>query len=194
MTPPAQEGVPASTAAQALEGLELPIESRALLTPAMNPESFLAALDQAARLQDALLFLCHAMPRTEAIRWACDCARSVADKDSSAELPGALITADAWVANPNDSGLETANKIAEQSKFSGIAGLLSIAVIHSQQDFDHLAPEFRPPGDMATRAICGVIMLTVALEGPKNQEKRLRSLVKDGSRRYGLQPRRWWQA
>ncbi len=72
------------------------------------PRSFLDALIEAGEFPDAVRFLAHALPKREAVWWACLCAREAAGADPPEPVAAALRAAEAWVADPSEENRRAA--------------------------------------------------------------------------------------
>src|SRR5438270_5229403 len=82
--------VPARTAAEVARNYELGADARGLLNDGLSPGAFVEALRAAALYDDALQFLAYALPKREAVWWACLClwhgCRPGPDADAAAVL------------------------------------------------------------------------------------------------------------
>src|SRR4051794_21799720 len=90
----------ARTAAEVCERFTPGEPARGLLRPGLTPRQFLELLIEKEEVPDAVGFLAHALPKREAVWWACLCARSVAGEKPAAPISAALDAAEAWVADP----------------------------------------------------------------------------------------------
>ena len=84
--------VQAKTAAEICGPIELSEAARKLLDENVPPADFLARLTETGMAEDAVRFLAHALPKREAVWWACQCIRE-AGVDSGPAGKAALLAA-----------------------------------------------------------------------------------------------------
>ena len=70
--------VTAKTAAEVCKHFPLGEEAKKLLRDGQTPAQFLDVLIEKQQFPDAVRFLAHALPKREAVWWACLCSRAVA--------------------------------------------------------------------------------------------------------------------
>ena len=109
----------ADTTAEICAGFGLGEEAKKLLAeerlnPEVEPGAFLDELLALELHVDAVRFLAYALPKREAVWWACQCVRSVAAEAD--ELPG-LQAAEAWVRDPSEENRRAAMEAAESLEF-----------------------------------------------------------------------------
>src|SRR5438477_10479612 len=92
--------IPAPTAAEVCKLFKLSAAGQRMLDPAATPGDFLDALAKAGHFTDAVRFLAHALPKREAVWWACLAARETMLEDAAPEVQDALKAAEAWVFKP----------------------------------------------------------------------------------------------
>ncbi|MBI3427938.1 MAG: hypothetical protein HY011_33865, partial [Acidobacteria bacterium] len=109
-------------AADVCKNFELSKEAAALLKPEDLPKPFLERLIAAKHYTDAAHFAAHALPRREAIWWACVCARKFYGA-APPKQAAVLDAAEAWVSQPNDEKRRAVFKLAEAAEFGNPAGL-----------------------------------------------------------------------
>src|SRR4051812_6129922 len=90
------------TAVQVCKHFELSEAAKALLQPEMKPRPFLEALIEKQLHDDAVMLMAHAMPKREAIWWACQCVRLAAGDTLSPQSKELLGESETWVAKPTD--------------------------------------------------------------------------------------------
>jgi hypothetical protein len=119
------------SAAEVCKNFELSEEARALLQPEMKPRPFLELLIEKALCEDAVMLMAHAMPKREAIWWACQCVRLVEGEAISPQALDLVAEAEAWVAKPTDEQRRKAFEKAEAANFDPPAGFVGMAVFFS---------------------------------------------------------------
>ena len=131
----------AKTAAEVCGRYEQAAEILPLLSEGMSPKAFLDKLVEEDLLQEANCFLAHALPKREAVWWACLCARdATADGDETSKN---LVTlAETWVRKPTDENRRSAMTAAEEAGFDSPASWAAAAAFWSGES---LAPPDLPP-------------------------------------------------
>ena len=119
------------SAADVCKHFELSDAAKGLLQPEIKPRPFLEILIEKRLHDDAVMLMAHAMPKREAIWWACQCIRS-ANGDTLVPPASALIAeTEAWVAKPTDEQRRKTFDLAERANFDPPAGFLGMAVFFS---------------------------------------------------------------
>src|SRR5215213_696578 len=88
----------------------LPEPAAAAISGAADTAQALDALEAAGLLAEAARLAAFALPRREAVWWACMCARHTAPPGASAALPDAT---EAWVRQPGDEARRAVMALAE---------------------------------------------------------------------------------
>jgi hypothetical protein len=118
-------------AAEVCKHFELSDEARALLKPPLKPRPFLEVLIEKAMHDDAVMLMAHAMPKREAIWWACQCVRLAAGDALAPPASEPIAEAEAWAAQPTDEQRRKAFQMAEAASFDPPAGFVGMAVFFS---------------------------------------------------------------
>jgi hypothetical protein len=129
--------------------------------------------------QDALGFLAHALPKREAVWWACQCVRE-AGVDSGEAAKAALLAAARWAADPSESNRRAANEAAEQAEstpesFVALAAFFSGGSIAPPE-----APEVKPANELTPRIITGAILMTAVANEPQKVPHRYQRFLEIG--------------
>src|SRR4051794_31659597 len=90
-----------TTAAEICSRFPLGDEAKERLDADMTPRQFLERLIEGQHYTDAVRFLAHALPKREAVWWACLCVRCVAGADPIPAVEEALQAAERWAADPS---------------------------------------------------------------------------------------------
>lgn len=170
--------VAASTAAEICRRVELSPEARALLSPALSPQAFLALLADARHFSDAVRFLAFALPPREAVWWACVTARGAGPAPSDADC---LERVTAWAYGPDEAKRRACMEAAERLKFEGAAAYAALSAFWSGGS---MAPEGMPeaPPDPSLYSI-GVgasVLLAVAAGEPGSADQRFEQAIERG--------------
>ena len=139
--------VTARTAAEVCRVVQLGEEAKKLLRDNQSPGVFLDELIAKKINPDAVRFLAHALPKREAIWWACLCARQAYSGGAAdAKILAALQASEKWVVEPNDANRRAAYTAAQAADFGNPAGATALAVFFSGGSIaPPNVPEVKPP-------------------------------------------------
>src|SRR5271169_4145798 len=90
----------------------LSAEGRAVIEPDLSAGAFIDRLCTEGLWIDAVRFLAHALPKREAVWWACLAARAALGDAPPEMLRQAVETAEAWVYRPNEDNRRAAMQAA----------------------------------------------------------------------------------
>jgi hypothetical protein len=171
--------VTARTAAEVCQQLPLGDEAKALLRDGLTPAQYLAALMGAQLHLDAIRFLARALPKREAVWWACVCTRGALGDSPPPASAAALRAAERWVADPSEDNRRAAMAAAEPIGLGDPAGCAAVASFWSGGSLAPPALPVVPPGEHLTaHAAAGAVMLAaVRTEPAKAAEKHRRFLA-----------------
>ena len=82
--------VTAKTAAEVCKHFPLGEEAKKLLRDGLTPVQFLNMLIEKQQFPDAVRFLAHALPKREAVWWACLCSRVIAGSNPPPKIAAAF--------------------------------------------------------------------------------------------------------
>jgi hypothetical protein len=143
--------------------------------PEATPGGFLDALVAAQAWLDALRFLAYALPRPEAVGWACTCVREVAA--SGEDLPGTR-AAEAWLRDPSDENRRAAMAVAENLEFAGPDAWAAVAAFWADGSMAPPDAPAVPPGEEFTgHAAAGAVMLAAVRSEPEKAAEKQRRFV-----------------
>jgi hypothetical protein len=162
--------------------LALSDAARACLAEAPAAPAWLAALLRAGCQRDAVTFLAHALPRAQAVRWACDCVEAGGGGADSQAARGALAAARAWARAPGDGGDREAAAAAEAcAEGEGAARFAAFGAAWSGVS---LAPEGQPvvapAASLGAAAVAAAVLLAAADGPPAGRRQRLDDFVGRG--------------
>lgn len=156
-----------------LPRLELDTEGRSLLHGAADAATALERLEAAGLMIEALRLLAHALPKREAVWWACMCARAVPDPTTRAEDAAALEAAESWVRRPEEPARRAAMAAAERAAFRSTEAWAAVGAFWSGGS---MAPEGQPvvpPAEHLTGvAIAGAVVLATVRTAPERAAAR----------------------
>jgi len=148
--------------------LALTETARACLAEAASAPAWLAALLRAGCHRDAVSFLAHALPRPQAVHWACDCVEAGGIASASTAAEGAVAAARAWAREPGEGHRQGAAAAADAvvGEQEGGARFAAFAAAWSGES---LAPAGQPvvaPAKGLGAAAVAAAVLLAATAGP----------------------------
>lgn len=171
----------ARKAAELCGSFELSPPAEKLLEDAPTPVDFLERLAAAGLLSDAIAFLARALPKREAVWWACVCARETADPQASEKDRLALQAAEAWVYKPQEDLRRKAMAAAEAAGFGSPESWAAVAAFWSGGSVaPPEGPMVAPGEDLTPRAVAGAVMLAAVRTEPERAEERHRLFLVKG--------------
>ncbi|HEY4249812.1 MAG TPA: hypothetical protein VGM87_01350 [Roseomonas sp.] len=157
-----------------LPRLELEPEGEEVLNGAEDALQGIDRLVGAGRMVEAARLAAHALPKREAVWWACMCARAIPDPALKPEDIVALEAAEAWVRRPEEAARRRAAEAAEKTSFRSAEAWAAMGAFWSGGS---LAPEGMaevPPGEHLTGvAIAGAVVLASVRVKPERQPGRI---------------------
>ncbi|MES2711151.1 MAG: hypothetical protein V4653_06180 [Pseudomonadota bacterium] len=161
-----------------LARLELEPESEEALAGAQDALQGIEQLVEAGKLVEAARLVAHALPKREAVWWACMCARAVPDPALKPEDLASLTAAEAWVRRPEERARRAAAELAEKTSFKSAEAWAAMGAFWSGGS---LAPEGMadvPPGEHLTGvAVAGAIVLASVRVSVERQDERLMKFI-----------------
>jgi hypothetical protein len=144
-----------------------------LLRAELSPAQYLAALMEQHLYLDAIRFLAFALPKREAVWWACCCARSAHGSACPASAEAALHTAEKWLADPSEDNRRAAMPAAEAAGMGDPAGCAAAACFWSGGSLAPPNLPAVPPGEHLTaHGVAGAVMLAAVLAQPERAAEK----------------------
>ncbi|MCL6503580.1 MAG: hypothetical protein K6T86_12930 [Pirellulales bacterium] len=171
---------PPPAAQEVCEHCQLSDQARALLRPEAAIPQFLQALLAAGHLVDAVKFLAQALPKPQAISWACQCLRQL---QAAATPPQeqALTACEAWLKEPSDERRRAAFAAAETAGFDNPAACAALAVFFSGGSLAPPNVQAVPPAEYLTgRTVGHAIVLAAVSREPHKAPDKLRHCLSLG--------------
>ena len=139
-----------------------------------DPVAALEALEKASLLTEATRLTAHALPKREAVWWACMCARHTAPSPMPPADQRSLETAEAWVFKGEDAARRRAFEHAQEANFATPESWAGVAAFWSG---DSMAPAGQhpvpPAPHLAGTAVAGSVLLAAVRDPPDRREGRL---------------------
>ncbi len=149
-----------------------------LLEPDMRPEAYIEALSSAEKWTDAVAVMARALPRREAVWWACLCAALMDGLSENKEEILALKTAEKWVYKPSEENRRNAFVQAQKSDKPSAGTLSCMAVafgggklaLSKDQSIDFDASVF-------TEIVAAVVMISASENDGLHINQRLKQFL-----------------
>lgn len=167
--------VPAKTAAEVTRRYPLEEPAKPLLTPEAAPKAFLDALVEKNLLLDAIRFLAYALPKREAVWWACQCIK-LANAVGKAGV--ALKAAERWATAPSEPNRRAAQKESEAATPATPAGCAALAAFVSDGSLaPPNVPAVPPADDLTAKAVVGAVSLAAVQAEPEKATEKQKQFV-----------------
>ena len=161
-----------------LPRVELEPPARDAIAGVETAEEAIARLEAAGELMPACRIAAYALPKREAVWWACMCARAVPDpKAVPLDLP-ALEAAELWVRRPDEKARRACMAAAEANNYRSTEAWAAVGAFWSGGS---MAPEGQPvvpPQEHFTgMAVGGAVILAGVRRTPQDLDPRLRRFL-----------------
>jgi hypothetical protein len=154
---------------------ELSPEAEPLVNACATAVEAIEALVRGGLLIEASRLMAHAMPRREAVWWACMCARYTRPATLPALDGAALEAAELWVRKPTDENRRAAFALAQEAGFSTPEAWSCVAAFWSGDSMSPLGQPVVPPAPNLTgAAVAGSVALAAVRDRPAQQIARIR--------------------
>jgi hypothetical protein len=164
-----------------LPHVNLAAEPAAVVQDAQAVAEALDKLEAAGFLTEAARLVAHALPRREAVWWACMCAAHTAPPDLPEPDRQARENAENWVRQQTDALRRAAMRGAEAGGFGTPEAWAGVAAFWSG---DSMSPEGQPAvppaPHLAGAAVAGSIVLASVRGDPAKQQARLKRFLESG--------------
>lgn len=158
--------------------LELDAQTTAGLARLENASHALESLLAADRTPDALRLIAHALPKREAVWWACMCARAVPSLDPNPLDAEALVAAELWVRRPDEASRRASMEVAQKGGFRSAESWAAVAAFWSGGSMSAEGqPEVLPAEHLTGVAVVGALMMAAARHKPERALARFARFV-----------------
>lgn len=165
MTPTAQPRPAARPTAELVAPLPLTDPAKALLAPDVTVRQFLDKVTAAGLTVDALRILALALPKPEAVWWACVCIRKAVPKPWRVAAEDAVDAAEKWVTDPSDANRRACGAVAEAAGWDTAAGCVAGAAWLSGGSLSPpKLPPVQPREDLTGQTVAGALMLAATVD------------------------------
>jgi len=168
-----------ATAAEAAKSATLGAEAKALLQPRATAAEFLAALMAQGLIRDAVAIMAYALPKREAVWWACLASRTVVDAETPAPVVAALEAAEAWVYQPSEETRRATMDRAQATGFNHPGVWAAVAAFWSGGSMAPANLPAVPPAEHLTgQVVNSAINLSAVIHQPEHAEEKLRGFLR----------------
>lgn len=170
--------VGARSASEVCELFDVGDDARRLLRPNLSPMEYLDVLEKKQHYPAAIQFLAHALPKREAVWWACVCARASAKPAPAAK---ALRAAETWVANPSEGNRREALPAAMADGVATAGGCAAMAAFVSGGSLTPPeAPPVPPTENLTAQTVAGAVLFAACELGKEKAAESLRLFLERG--------------
>ncbi|HEX3885023.1 MAG TPA: hypothetical protein VHW66_20380 [Stellaceae bacterium] len=153
-------------------------EGRAVFDPALPPRDFVDRLCAGGLFPDAVRFLAYALPKREAVWWACLAARAALGEGAPKPQADALAAAEAWVYKPEEDSRRAAMASANAAGLDNPASWAAVAAFWSDGSLAPPDAPVVPPGDTLTAgAVAGAVLLGAVQREPDRAPEKYRLFI-----------------
>ncbi|MHB1561136.1 MAG: DUF6931 family protein [Isosphaeraceae bacterium] len=148
-------------------------EARALLAEGMTVRAYLDAMAAQGLHLDALRVLAQALPKREAVWWACLVAAEALGSEPTPEAAAALEVARAWVIDPTDENRRAAFPASQKAGLGTPVGCAAAAAYFSGGSLAPPEyPEVAPPAEITGKMVANAIMLAAVIREPEKADAK----------------------
>jgi hypothetical protein len=166
--------------ATVLERADLAPEAAAAAAAAPDAAAALTRIVEGGMMADAARFMAHALPKREAVWWACMCARAT-EPEAPPPDAAALVAAEAWVRKPEEEFRRAAMAKAEAAGFRSPEAWAAVGAFWSGGSMAPPGQPIVPPADHLTGvAVAGAVSLAAVRRAPEKAEATLRRFIESG--------------
>lgn len=160
-------------------------EMQSLLGDETTPAAYVDLLMDQRQYVAAIRFLCHALPKREAIGWACLCLRAMGGDHGGdapvAALATALAAAEQWVRESNEEHRRACQTAFEQAGIGTPAGCVAAAVFFSGGSVAPAhVPEVLPGPTLTAQCVTGALLLAAVQREPEKSDEKHRAFLGHG--------------
>lgn len=173
--PPAPSKIDAPLA-EILPRLELPEEAAPLMAGVERATDALDRLAAGGFLVEAVKLVAHALPKREAVWWACMCARHTAPAEPM--LADLCAAAEAWVRKQTDEARRAAFDLAQAEGLQTPEAWAAVGAFWAGDSMSPPdAPKVPPAPHLCGTAVAGSVNLAAVRRDPLRREARLRRFL-----------------
>lgn len=158
--------------------LDVEDTTRDLLKTDPAPAQFLSQLIQQEKFADAIRYLAHALPKADAVAWACACVPL--GRTLSVSALAAVRAAETWTQDPNEANCRAAERAAEGSDDKAAEFAANAAFWCGESIAPADLPLVPPPPDLAAIGVFAALTLAATSAPPAEITDRYRKFLSHG--------------
>lgn len=152
-----------------------------LLQADSTPEEYINTLLEKEYFADSIIFLAHALPKREAIWWACLCSKSMTNKKTKADDLASLTMAEKWVYEPDEKIRRMCGTLAEKGEYKSAQNWTAAAVFWSGGSITKEdEPAMEPAAYLYAHAVSGAILNAVGASVADDIDMQFQEFIKQG--------------
>lgn len=154
-------------------------ESKALAKDGQTPKQLIDLLAEKQQWPDAIKLLAHALPKREAVWWACLVARQTyGTTNVPPKIAAAIAAAEKWVSDPSENNRQATFPAAEAAELGNPAGCAAIAAFWSGGSLAPPTAPVVPPGELLTaHGVSGGIVLAAVMNEPQKSAEKFKKFL-----------------
>ena len=172
--------VKAQSAGELLQHFELSEESEEHAVLDEAPTKVISKLVETENYHDAVTMLAHALPKREAVWWACLASKRTMDSEVALNV-SAVKAAEVWVREPTEPHRQQAKKLGEKAKNKTAAGWVATAASwctgNMVEEEDISVP---PPDFLYAHAVAASITMAAVAAGPTEMADSYKLFIRQG--------------
>jgi hypothetical protein len=173
--------ISAKTAKEIAQRFALGDLAKSLLLDEMVPRQFLDVLIEQRLHADAARFLANALPKREAVWWACLCAEQILGPEPVPAEGAAVKAARSWAIDPSDENRRAAFTAAEAAKLGTPAGCAALAAFLSGGSLAPPTLTAVPPAEHLTAELVGsALAIAAVIKEPEKAAEKYAVFLKFG--------------
>lgn len=145
------------------------------------PQISIEKLAKAEYYLDSVKLLAHALPKREAVWWACLAARKTLSADTDSENRRALLAAERWAKKPTEENRLSCKMLSERTKHKSASSWAATAACWSTGSLANEGePEITPPEYLFAHAVAGAVSLAAVQIDPEDANSQYKALLAQG--------------
>ncbi len=153
-------------------------EAKPLIVERAPIKSLIAKLVEEEMWPDALKVFAYALPKREAVWWACTCARQSLTKPPDPADAEIIKASEAWVYRPTDKNRRAAMELAEATEFNRAAHWTAAGAFWSGGSISQPdLPAVEPAETMTATAVFGSVMLAAVQPEAEEAEAKFKRFL-----------------
>jgi hypothetical protein len=171
-------------AKELLQHFDLEEDSGAVARPDDTPLTCIQAFVAAGCFNDAVKMIAHALPKREAVWWACLAARHSLSEQGEPETGAnhqAVIAAENWVKSPTEENRQLARQWGDKTQYKSAASWAATSAYWSTGSMTPAGePAVPPPQYLYAHAVAGSVALAAVQPDPEASEEKFQRYIKQG--------------